>query len=53
MVVLEHATESFTAFDPASDGTRIIDRLDQFIAKSLMVPFGMIVLDEFTHGILQ
>ena len=48
MVVLEHATKSFTAFDPASDGIRFNDRLNQFIAQSLMVPFGMVVLNEFT-----
>ena len=53
MVVLEHATESLSAFDPVSDGIRIIDCLNQLIAKSLMVPFGVEMLDVFTHGVLQ
>ena len=53
MVELEHATKSLTAFDPASDGVTITGWLNQLIAESLMVPFGMIVLDVFTHGVLQ
>ena len=53
MVVLEHATESLSAFDPARDGIKIIDWLNQFIAQSLMVPFGVVMLDVFTHGVLQ
>ena len=53
MVVLEHATESLSAFDPASDGIKIIDWLNQLIAKSLMVPFGMVVLHVFPHSVLQ
>ena len=53
VVVLEHATESFSAFDPASDGISIIDWLNQLIAQSLMVPFGVVMLHVFTHGVLQ
>ena len=53
MVVLEHATESLSAFDPASDGIRTIDWLNQLIAQSLMVAFGMVMFDVFTYGVLQ
>ena len=53
MVVLQHATESFTTFDVAITGSSIFARLDQLIAESLMVPFGVLMLDVFTHGILQ
>ncbi len=52
MVIVEHATESLTAFDLAHDDF-IIDRLNQFIAQSLMVSLLVIVLDVFTHGVLQ
>ena len=48
VIELEHATESLPAFDPASDGISIIHWLNQVIAESLMVPFGVVVLDG--HG---
>ena len=48
VVVLEHASESLTTFDPASDGISIIHRFNQVIAEPLMVPFGVVVLDG--HG---
>ena len=53
VVELQHATESFTAFDPASDGIRFIDRLNQFIAESLMISFAVVMLDVFTNGVLE
>ena len=39
VVVLEHAPESLTAFDPSNDDSSIIDWLDQLIAESLMISF--------------
>jgi len=53
VVVLEHATEPLSAFDFSISGSCIIARLNQLIAQSLMVPFGVIMLDVFTHGVLQ
>lgn len=53
MVVLEHPTESFTAFNLPSDGTDTFRRLDELIAQTLMVPFGMVVLDVDTQSSLQ
>ena len=53
MVELEHATESITAFDLAGDGSDSFLRLDKLIAQTLMVPFCMVVLDVFTHGVFQ
>jgi len=53
VVVLEQATEPFSAFDPASDGISIIDWINQLIDQSLMVAFGVVVIDVFTHGVLQ
>lgn len=53
MVELEHATKSLTAFDPAITGSRNLARLNQLIAKSLMVPFGMVMVDVFTYCILR
>ena len=53
MVELEHATKSLTAFDPAITGSRNFARLNQLIAESLMVPFGMVMVDVFTYCILQ
>ena len=43
MVVLQHATESLTALDFAISGSCIIARLNQLIAQSLMVPFGVVM----------
>ena len=53
MVGLEHATESLLAFDSVSDGIRIIDWLIQFMFQSPMVPFGVVMFNVFTHGVLQ
>ena len=52
VVVLQHATESLTAFDFAITGSSIFARLNQLIAESLMVPFGMVMFDVFTKGVL-
>lgn len=53
MVELEHAPKSLTAFDPAITGSSLFARLNQLITESLMIPFGMIVRDVFTHCVLQ
>ena len=53
VVVLEHATKSRAAFDSGSDGFWIIDWLNHLIVQSLMVSFGVVMLDVFTHGVLQ
>jgi hypothetical protein len=53
VVVLQPATESFSAFDAASDGISIIHWLNQLIAQSLMVPFCVVMLDVFANGVLQ
>ena len=52
-VVLEHSTESFTAFDFASNRTSITVRLNQLIAESLMIPLTVVMLDVFTNGLLE
>jgi hypothetical protein len=53
VVVLEHATKPFTAFDLTSDGTNILIRLDEMVAQALMISLGMIVLDVFTNCVLK
>ena len=53
MVVLQHATESFSAFDSARDGTDICGRLDELIAEPLMIPLAVVVLDVLMHGVLK
>ena len=53
MVVLQHATKTLSAFDSASNGISILGWLNQLIAQSLMVSFGVVMLDLFTHGVLQ
>ena len=50
VVVLQHATESFSALDLTSDGTNILIRLDEMVAQALMISLGMIVLDVFTNA---
>lgn len=53
VVVLQHATESLTAFDLTCNGIDPFLSPDEFVAQSLMVPFAMVMLDVFTHGVLQ
>jgi hypothetical protein len=53
VVELEDAAESFTAFDSVNDAVRSIHRLDEFISETQVIPFGMLVLDMLTDGILQ
>jgi len=53
VVVLQHATESLTALDPAGDDLSIILRLDEFIAEPLMIPLAVVMLDVFTNGVLE
>ena len=43
MVELEHATKSLTAFAPAITVSRNFARLNQLIAESLMVAFGVVI----------
>ena len=49
----EYATESFTAFDPASDCTDTLLRIDQPVTRTLMVSLCMTVLDVFIRGVAQ
>ena len=53
MVVLKHATKSFTALNLASNRTSITVRLNQLIAEDLMIPLAVIVLDIFTNCVLK
>ena len=53
VVVLQHATKPFMAFDFSGNDFSILAWLDELITKSLMIPFCMVVLDLFTHGVLQ
>ncbi len=50
MVVLEHSAKSFAAFNPARGATDLFIWFDELVAKSLMVAFGVIVLNEIGHG---
>ncbi len=52
-VVLQHATESFSALDPASDGTDSFLRLDELVAEALMVSLAMIMLNEVGNSSLK
>ena len=53
MLVLEHATKPFTAFDLTCDDTNILIRRDKMVAQALMISLGMIVLDVFTNCVLK
>ncbi|MEO2016292.1 MAG: hypothetical protein ABGZ53_18180, partial [Fuerstiella sp.] len=46
VVVLEHATESFSALDLSRNGTDIIARINELVAEALMVSLAMIMLNE-------
>jgi hypothetical protein len=53
VVVLQHATEPFTAFDSAHDRTIILIRLDELVTETLMASLGVVVLNVFTNSILK
>ncbi len=53
MVILKHTTESLTALDLARDGTDLFVWLDDLVVQSLMIAFGVIVLNEIGHGSFQ
>ena len=53
VVVLQHATEPFTAFDSAHDRTFILVRLDELIAEALMITVAVVVPDVFTNCVLR
>ena len=45
VVVLQHATESFSALDLSRNGIDIIARIDELVAEALMVSLAMIMLE--------
>jgi hypothetical protein len=53
VVVLQHATEPFSALDLTSDGTNILIRINEMVAQALMISLAMIVLDVFTNCVLK
>ena len=53
MVVLQHATESFSALDLTSDGTDSFLWIDEMVAQALMVSLGMIMLNEVGNTSLK
>ena len=53
MVVLQHSTKPFTAWDSAHDRTRMVIRLNEFVTESLMIALGVVVLDVLLHGLLK
>lgn len=53
MVVLQHATESFSALDLTSDGTDSFLWIDEMVAQTLMVSLGMIMLNEVGNSSLK
>ena len=42
VVVLQHATEPFSALDLTSDGTNILIRINEMVAQALMISLAMI-----------
>ena len=53
VVVLQHATESFTTLDLARDGTNSFLWIDECIAEPLMVSLAMIMLNEVGNSSLK
>jgi len=53
MVILQHATESFSALDHTSDGTNSFLWVDEMVAQTLLVSSGMIMLDVIPHHLLK
>ena len=53
MVVFQHTAKSLTALDRAGYGIIICLWLDQFILQFLVIALVVIVLDIFSHTLLQ
>ena len=53
VVVLQHATESFSALDSAHNDTDICARIDELVAEALMVSLAMIMLNEVGNSSLK
>jgi hypothetical protein len=53
VVVFQHATTPFSAFDSAHDRTIILIRLDEMVAQTLMVSLAMIMLNEVGNSSLK
>jgi hypothetical protein len=44
VIVLQHPTESLATLDGAVDLTNIVNRFDDLVAQSLMIPLDVIML---------
>ena len=53
VVVLQHATEPFSALDLTSDGTDSFLWIDELVAQTLMVSLAMIMLNEVGNSSLK
>ena len=53
VVVLQHATESFSALNLSRNGIDIIARIDELVAEALMVSLAMIMLNEVGNSSLK
>ena len=53
MVVTEHSTEALASLNLAIQLFRLITRVDKLIRQPLMIPFSVIMSDEFTNSISQ
>ena len=49
IVVLQHATESFTALDLAGNCTDLLTRLDERVVQPLMIPLGVIIAESHMY----
>ncbi len=53
MIVLQHAAESLSTFDLASDRARLVGWIDESIAQTLVIAFLMKMLDVLVDGPFQ
>ena len=53
MVVFQYTAKSLTTFDRAENTLIILLWLDQLIIQSLVISLAVIVLDIFSHALLQ
>ena len=52
-IVSTQPAESFAARNPASDSTDLVAGLEEFVAKPLMIPLGMVVVETRGDSALQ
>lgn len=51
--MVQHAAEPFAAHGAAAVGCVVVHRLDELVAETLVIAFGVVTRDKFRHELAQ